>query len=198
MEPSFAMLPRDRTDRLGRPREVDLREVVNGFVYQCSGCQGTMLPHDLLPKSTVYDYFSQWRDDGTCRSDRRAATASCVAAGREATPSAACIDSQSVKTTSRREDRGYDGGKKIKGRKRHFAGRYPRFADPVLITAASLDDGAAAPPLLAQVSPQKFRGWRRSSGTASTTTKLAAWLKENRPIAIEVRCAPQGRKASLR
>ena len=50
----------------GRPREVDLREVLNALFYQNkTGCQWNMLPHDLLPKSTVYDYFAQWRDDGT-------------------------------------------------------------------------------------------------------------------------------------
>ena len=85
----------------GRPREVDLREVVNSLLYLMrSGCPWDMLPHDLLPKSTVYDYFAPWRDDGTwtkvvtaLREQTR------VAAGREPTPSASCIESQSVKTT---------------------------------------------------------------------------------------------------
>ena len=59
-----------------------------------------MLPHDLLPKSTVYDYFAQWRDDGTWAQLVKAMREQTrVAAGREPTPSAACIDSQSVKTT---------------------------------------------------------------------------------------------------
>ena len=50
----------------GRPRVVDLREVINAILYQQrTGCQWDMLPHDLLPKSTVYEYFGQWRDDGT-------------------------------------------------------------------------------------------------------------------------------------
>jgi len=78
-----------------------MREVVNTLLYlNRSGCQWDMLPHDLLPKSTVYDYFVQWRDDGTwtkmlatVREQVRRAV------GREPTPSAACIDSQSVKTT---------------------------------------------------------------------------------------------------
>ena len=52
--------------RVGRPRKVNMREVLNTIFYQAkTGCQWDMLPHDLLPKSTVYDYFSQWRDDGT-------------------------------------------------------------------------------------------------------------------------------------
>jgi putative transposase len=93
--------PAKSRQRGGRPRKVDLREVLNTIRYlHRSGCQWDMLPHDLLPKSTVYDYCAQWRDDGTwgkvvtaLREQTR------VAAGREPTPSAICIDSQSVKTT---------------------------------------------------------------------------------------------------
>ncbi len=58
--------PAKQNPRGGRPRKVDVREVLNTLFYlNRSGCQWDMLPHDLLPKSTVYDYFSQWRDDGT-------------------------------------------------------------------------------------------------------------------------------------
>jgi len=60
------LIPPSRTQRGGRPRAVDLREVINTLLYQNrSGCRWDMLPHDLLPKSTVYDYCAQWRDDGT-------------------------------------------------------------------------------------------------------------------------------------
>src|SRR5258708_29042023 len=85
----------------GRPRIVDLREVVNTLFYQArTGCQWDYLPHDLLPKSTVWDYFVAWQKEGTwtklvdgLRVQNR------IALGRDETPSAAAIDTQSVKTS---------------------------------------------------------------------------------------------------
>ncbi len=87
----------------GRPRSVDLREVVNGIFYLLrTGCAWRLLPHDLPPWSTVHDFYRKWRIDGTWQRIHDALRGAVrVKAGRNEEPSAAIIDSQSVKTTEK-------------------------------------------------------------------------------------------------
>lgn len=113
------LLPPDRPR--GRPRKTDLREVVNAILYMAStGCQWRMLPRDLPPPSTVQRYFYDWRDRGLWQGiSNTLVMAARDLEGREASPTASVIDSQSVKTTESGGASGLDAGKRIKGRKRH-------------------------------------------------------------------------------
>src|SRR3954447_9200251 len=112
--------------RGGNKRTVNVREVVNGLMYILStGCQWRAIPKDLPPRSTVYDYFELWSWDGTLDHLHDTLYVKCrEQAARDASPTVAIIDSQSVKSAEKGgasiDPPGYDAGKRIKGKKRHL------------------------------------------------------------------------------
>lgn len=147
---SLVPAPKSGKGKRGRPVKLDRRSLLNAIFYvDRAGCAWRLLPSDFGPWQTVYGYFRIWSQDWTWEF-MHDVLRDCVrkTEGRQVAPTAAIVDSQSVKTPDQAGERGYDAGKKISGRKRHVAVDSMGLILALMITPAAVQDRDAARPLI--------------------------------------------------
>src|SRR5262245_32860878 len=189
------LLQRPATPRGGRPPKHPLRAIVDAIRYLVgTGCAWRLLPHEFPPPGTVSWWFAKWAADGTLQRLHDTLREQVrVQAGRRPIPSAAIVDSQSVRAadTVPRHSRGWDAGKKVNGRKRHLAVDTLGLLLVVLVTAASVQDRDAARPLLWRLRVA-YRGIRLVWADAGYGGKLVDWAAAVLRLGVEIVCKRPG------
>jgi transposase len=181
----------------GRPRKTAMRDVVDAILYILrTGCQWRYLPIDFPPRSTVWRYFDQWRRDGTLDRMHDALRRQVRAREKPYHPrTSASVDSQSVDTTSGGEQRGRDNAKNVDGRKRHIVVDSMGLLLAVLVTAASVDDAAAAALLFARLDGQPMSKVRQMYADSKYHNfRLYEWVDAQAEWELTIIRRPEGER----
>jgi putative transposase len=185
----------------GRPRKTDVRDVLDAILYILrTGCQWRYLPLDFPPKSTVWRYFDCWRRDATLDRIHELLRRRVRTREKPYHPrTSASVDSQSIDTTSGGEQRGRDNAKNVDGRKRHVVVDSLGLLLAVLVTAASIDDAAAAPALFARLEGQPMgKVVRMYADSKYHNFKLYEWVEGNVDWDLSIVRRPEGAEGWVR
>ena len=179
----------------GRPRKTDVRDVLDALLSILrTGCPWRYRPVDFPPKSTVWRYFDQWRRDGTLDRIHDLLRRKVRTMEKPYHPrTSASVDSQSLDTTSGGEQRGRDNAPNVDGRKRHIVVDSMGLLLAVLVTAATVDDAAAAPVWFARLDGQPMgKVVRRYADSKYHNFKLYEWVEENAGGELSIVRRPEG------
>jgi len=179
----------------GRPRQTSMRDVLDAIFYLVrTGCQWRYLPKDFPPKSTVWGYFDEWRHNGTWETIHDTLRDRVRKQEKPGQPRhTASIDSQSVDSSSGGEARGRDNAKNVDGRKRHIIVDSLGLLLAVVVTAADVDDAAAAPEALQQLAGRPFGKVRKVyADTKYHNHALYGWVAENGSYELDIVRRPKG------